>query len=184
MVSVNDLPAFLPRADLEAIRWAQQHLPHDGLIFCSTVSGRLIPALAGRPVYVGHWSETPHANERMLETIQFYRATNATSAERRAFLRARGVRYVYQGTPERQIGAADLSADPLFHPIFQNDGAAIYELRDTVVAGRTARPATRSGPAHPRLASPRTLSGSSLGSGPQYRIGWRRDKPIQRSAGL
>jgi uncharacterized membrane protein len=126
---LNELPAFWSKADREAMEWARRHLPGDGVIFCSTVSGRLFPALAGRQVYVGHWSETPHANARMRETIAFYRAARATSAQRRAFLEARGIRYVYQGTPERRIGAVDLARDSLFRPLYRNDGAAIYELR-------------------------------------------------------
>jgi hypothetical protein len=131
---LNELPAFWSQADLKAVEWARRNLPADGLIFCSTVSGRLFPALAGRPVYVGHWSETPHANERMRDTIAFYRAANATSAQRRAFLQARGIRYVYQGTIERRIGAADLARDPIFRPIYRNDGAALYELRPLTTA--------------------------------------------------
>jgi hypothetical protein len=131
---LNELPAFWSKADMEAMRWARRHQPAEGVIFCSTVSGRLFPALAGRQVYVGHWSETPRANDRMRETIAFYRAANATSAQRRAFLQARGIRYVYQGTTERRIGAADLARDPLFRPIYQSDGAALYELRPLTTA--------------------------------------------------
>jgi hypothetical protein len=136
---LNELPAFWSQADLDAMRWARRNLPADGLIFCSTVSGRLFPALAGRPVYVGHWSETPHANERMRDTVAFYRAANATSAQRRAFLQARGIRYVYQGTVERRIGTTDLAHDPIFRPIYRNDSAAIYELRPLTTA-QTASP--------------------------------------------
>src|SRR5207249_2370016 len=81
-----NVAVFWPRADLEAIEWARRNLSKDGLIFCSTGSGILFPALAGRPVYVGHWSETPRANEKMQETLLFYRSTGVASQARRAFL--------------------------------------------------------------------------------------------------
>jgi hypothetical protein len=136
---LNQLPTFIPRADMEAIAWVRAHLPPDGLIFCSTVSGRLIPALAGRSVYVGHWSETPRANERMKEAVAFYRATDATTEDRRAFLADRHIRYVYSGPTERDWGAADFDRDPLFRPIYRNAGAVLYEIQPRTVASHKAR---------------------------------------------
>jgi hypothetical protein len=164
---LNSLPAYWEHTDLDAIRWARQHLPPDGLIFCSTVSGRLIPALAGRPVYVGHWSETPHANERMMETVQFFRAASASSAERRAFLEARHIRYLYHGTAERRLGAMDPSRDSLFRPLYRNEGAAIYEVdpgrlaQGTPAAHRLA--ASHRKPAAPSSASAQAAPASSNG---------------------
>src|SRR5262249_35062389 len=105
-------------------------------IFCSTVSGRLFPALAGRPVYVGHWSETPRANERMMETIGFFQDAGATSEERRAFLAERNVRYLYLGSIERGWGTADFDRDPLFRPIYRNAGAVLYEVQTSATVAR------------------------------------------------
>jgi hypothetical protein len=138
---LNQLPTYVPRADMEALRWARRHLAADGLIFCSTVSGRLFPALAGRPVYVGHWSETPRANERMMETIAFYRATDISSADRRAFLAERKIRYLYCGSTERGWGAAEFDRDPLFRPIYRNEGAVLYEVQPVTVADEGSRDA-------------------------------------------
>jgi hypothetical protein len=140
---LNRLQVYVPNADLAAMRWARGHLAPDGVIFCSTVSGRLFPALAGRPAYVGHWSESPRANERLFETLAFFRATDASSEERYRFLAERGIRYLYLGSSERDSGAAEIAGDACLRPIYRNEGAVLYELqpRQTASAGTTV-PAT------------------------------------------
>jgi hypothetical protein len=132
--NLNALPTFLSHADLETMRWARENLPADGLIFCCTASGRLFAALAGRPVYVGHFSETPDSPRRVMEAIRFFEDAESTPEERRAFLAARNIRYVYQGSTERLISGFDLARDPLVRKIYSNDGAALYELPPTTLA--------------------------------------------------
>lgn len=159
---LNQLPTFIPKADMEAISWVRGHLPTDGLIFCSTVSGRLIPALAGRSVYVGHWSETPRANERMMEAMAFYRATDASTEDRRAFLAERNIRYLYLGPTERGWGAVEFDQDPLFRPVYRNDGAVLYEVQPRTVA-RQAVPGTAAPTRAPQPAGTTDGKGASNG---------------------
>jgi hypothetical protein len=140
VVGPSSLPVYVPQADAAALQWARQHLPKDRLILCSYVSGLLFPAMAGRPVYLGHWSETVDARRKFAEVMAFYAAPDAASEERRAFLEARHIRYVYLGARERQISDIDFAGDPIFSPVYCKDGSAIYELR-----ARTAALAQRSG---------------------------------------
>jgi hypothetical protein len=149
----SHVPPFLPRADREALDWAREHLPQDGLLLCSHVSGALFPALAGRQVYVGHPSETPHARQRTLEALLFFAAADASSEERRTFLQARNIRYVYQGTTERELGETDLTSDPLFRMLYRNGDAAVYEVRSPITAARPVGPAVAALPDTVRLGS-------------------------------
>jgi hypothetical protein len=148
-IGLSSLPVYIPRADATALRWARQNLPRNGLILCSYVSGLLFPALAARPVYLGHWSETVDARRKYAESMAFFAAPDAPSAERRAFLEARHIRYVYVGSWERQISDIDLGRDPGFSTVYCKDGAAIYELR-----ARPASLAARHPTASPGRNSP------------------------------
>jgi hypothetical protein len=130
------LPSFLPVPDVETMRWAGRHLPEDALVFCSQESGCLIPALAGRPVYVGHPSETPFAKARKEEAERFFADTRSTAEERLAFLEERNIRYVYLGLVERWLGATDLTGSPRFRLVHRNDYAAVYEVLPAATAER------------------------------------------------
>ena len=52
-----------------------------------------IPAIAGRPVYNGHWSETVHYGRKLGETLSFFRA-DTTDEQRKAFLEESGIHYI------------------------------------------------------------------------------------------
>lgn len=125
----SSLPVYIPQADAAALQWARRHLQPEDTLLCSYVSGLLFPAMAGRPVYLGHWSETVDARRKYAESMAFFAAPAAPSAERRSFLEARHLRYVYVGSWERQISDIDLARDPAFSVQYCKDGAAIYALR-------------------------------------------------------
>jgi hypothetical protein len=122
------ITTFLPRADRDAMLWAGRHLVRDGVVLCAKGSGIMLPALAARPVYVGHGSETPHSVPREQEALRFFQEKRATAAERWAFLRDHHIRYVYYGSVERHLGGLDPAGDPLFRSIYRNPGAALYEV--------------------------------------------------------
>jgi uncharacterized membrane protein len=136
-VPLGRLPTFLGRSELAALRWAQRRLPEGGLILCAPPNGMLIPALTGRPVYAGHWSETPHGHERLTECAEFYEEDSP--AKRHAFLAQRGIRYVFLGPTELRFGMPDLAGDPHFRQLYAHDGTEIYELQsETTAAALTA----------------------------------------------
>jgi uncharacterized membrane protein len=115
----------------------------DGLILSSSSSGCLIPALAARPVYVGHWSETPHAEQRAEESHRFYGDRGLRPEARRVFLAARGIRYIYCGTIERALGGDHVAQDPFLRPVYRNAGVTIYAFQPTREVELTFRPAPR-----------------------------------------
>ncbi len=73
--------------------------------------GLMIPAVAGRAVYAGHWGETPDFTERFREVWTFFRL-DWPPAQRLAFLRSRGITHVYVGQWERNIRLAPDPRNP------------------------------------------------------------------------
>lgn len=133
----GQLATFVRSADFEALNWARQSLPRNGLIVCAPPGGLMIPAFACRPVYAGHWSETPHALDRVNECLAFYR--EASAEKRRAFLAKRDIRYVFMGPVERQFGLPYLAGDAYLRRIYDRAGTEIYEVLPDITASSTER---------------------------------------------
>jgi hypothetical protein len=59
--------------------------PNDS-VFADPFLSLWLPAMAGVPVYYGHWSETPHYSDRLRLSLDYF-ASSAGLSERRAILR-------------------------------------------------------------------------------------------------
>jgi hypothetical protein len=141
-------PVFWADSEYAAMRWLTDHVPESAVVLSSTVIGSMIPAVAGRAVYAGHWGETPRFTERFQEVYTFYRLA-WPSAEREAFLRSRGITHVYLGPWEQNLRRVrndrypapptplDLSRESYLRRVYPAhgqpepgpEGVRIYELR-------------------------------------------------------
>lgn len=142
-------PVFWPDRELEAMRWLRHGIDRRAVLLSSTVTGCMIPAVAGRAVYAGHWGETPRFTERFREVWSFFRL-DWPSREREAFLRRRGITHLYVGLLERNLRLApdprypaapvppplDFSREPYLRRVYPPpdqpepgpEGVAVYEV--------------------------------------------------------
>ncbi|MBI3910641.1 MAG: hypothetical protein HY320_06880 [Armatimonadetes bacterium] len=129
-------PVYWPAEELRVMRWMSNHLPRDAVIWCLPVSGALIPAVAGRTVYAGHWGETPDFPEKMREAIAAFSGRTPTTLLR-DYLRSRGITHIYTGLLERSplpgTPGLDLSRLPFLRVVHRDGQAAVYEV---VATGR------------------------------------------------
>jgi hypothetical protein len=95
-------PVFWPDTEYAAMRWLGRATDERSVVLSSTITGCMIPAVAGRAVYAGHWGETPDFTGRFNEVWAFFR-WDWPSSTRAAFLRARGITHVYLGVMERNL---------------------------------------------------------------------------------
>jgi hypothetical protein len=95
-------PVFWPDSDYAAMRWLGDATDERSVFLSSTIIGCMIPAVAGRAVYAGHWGETPDFRSRFNEVWSFFR-WDWSSQARAAYLRSRGITHVYFGQLERNI---------------------------------------------------------------------------------
>lgn len=143
-------PVFWPDTEHEAMRWLGDTTSERSVTLSSTITGCMIPAVAGRAVYAGHWGETPDFRNRFAEVWSFFR-WDWSPAARAAYLRSRGITHVYLGQLERIIrripdprrpGAPlppplDLSREPYLKRVYPAPGApdpgpegvVIYEVQ-------------------------------------------------------
>ncbi len=123
----NPLEFHLYRGDVEAMRWMMERHNEDAAVLSSYKSGLYIPAYTGNRTYVGHWSETLRFEEKRRIADWVLHAPGRME-EKKKFLKAQGIRYVYYGTFERMRGPFALEEAPFLETIYDRGGVAIRRV--------------------------------------------------------
>lgn len=146
----------------EALEWLKNNAKHgDGVLVSPDMTSHLrfpgfplepylavyVSAHAGLPIYVGHWSETPHYGRRLDAMRQFFRQ-GSDDTGRAQFLQENRIRYILisnklaDGTPTDAQGNPVLYRDAPYLPVpwtrdgppsflkvaYQNADATIYTV--------------------------------------------------------
>ena len=123
----NPFEFYLPRGDVEAMRWMMARHNEDAAVLSTHKSGLYLPAYTGNRTYVGHWSETLRFREKA-RTAEWALYAPGDEAAKRAFLAAQGIRYVYFGNFERMRGRFAMGGARFLDKIYDRGGVAIYRV--------------------------------------------------------
>jgi hypothetical protein len=127
-VALDHEPAlFYDLHEAEAIDWLKDHTQRTDTVLASYDMGRLIPALAGNRVFMGHIIETVEVERKKELTTSFFQA-DTSDAFRQALLAEYGIRYVFFGPRERRLGDFDPSNCQYLVPAHQNPEVTIYRV--------------------------------------------------------
>ncbi len=90
----NFMPPLYLRGDQRsALEWLDGKATRSDLLLCNSFLGSHAPSLAGCRVYIGHWAETLHFEEKLAEVKWFLNA-NTSDESRQAFCRRNGITYL------------------------------------------------------------------------------------------
>ena len=130
LVLLKDFPAtkdetliYRSTSELEAIKFLKDK-PF-GNVLCDAKSGNLIPWLAAKKVYVGHWFLTINHNEKQAKVVAFFDPSGHPD-QKRDWLKEQGIRYVYVGPDEGAMGGVDPALG--LRTIYDADGVKVYEV--------------------------------------------------------
>jgi hypothetical protein len=136
----NAMPPLYLRADQRgALGWLEGEATQSDLLLCNSFLGSYAPSLAGCRVYVGHWAETLHFQNKLGKLAWFLKA-GTPDAGREAFCREEGITYVlrddtiydqvYYLSPDGQVGDgfSPESADWL-ELVYRRDDVSLYRVK-------------------------------------------------------
>jgi hypothetical protein len=104
----NHPSLYYQHEETEAIDWLRNNTRRTDTVLASYEVGRLIPARAGNRVFMGHWCETVELEHKKQLSVKFFQ--DSTGDDFRLDLLAEyGIRYVFHGPTERQLGEFDPS---------------------------------------------------------------------------
>jgi hypothetical protein len=113
--------------EIEAIDWLRANTERSDTVLASYDIGGLIPARAGNRVFMGHIIETIQLERKRELADSFFQADTGDDF-RRALLTEYGIRYVFHGPAERQLGDLDPSTFDYLTPAYRNPEVTIYRV--------------------------------------------------------
>jgi hypothetical protein len=119
-------PLFRSRDEIVAVNWLRANTVRADVVVGAYETGNYIAAHAGNRVVIGHWAETVDWQRKFDEVDAFY-GKGDNDAERQDLLRRYGVRYVWSGAKERELGFDPATISNL-QLAFSNDTVRIYRV--------------------------------------------------------
>lgn len=110
-----------------AADWLRAHATLDDVVLSSFYSGNRLPARAPVRTFVGHWSLTAHAGQRLADVQRFFAADTA-DAGRIALLSTFEIDYVYVGPDERALGPFDPARAPYLELVYDSPSVQLYRV--------------------------------------------------------
>lgn len=116
-------PLYITSGDWQAMQFLQTQ-PRGKVVLCLPFIGNYVPRETGQTVFIGHWAETLHFQDKLGKALKFY--SGQMSAEEAAeWLRKNHINFIFVGSYETQLGARL----PLALPVaYAKGGATIYAV--------------------------------------------------------
>ena len=124
----HDPSLYYGLGETEAVDWLSSNTERTDTVLASYPIGRLIPARAGNRVFVGHFIETVEV-ERKRELAATFFNGDTSDGFRHTLISEYGIRYVFHGPRERELGDFDPSGSEYLTPAFRNSEVCIYRVR-------------------------------------------------------
>jgi len=121
----HDAALYYRHGEIEAVDWLGKNTDPTDTVLASYEIGRLIPARSGHRVFMGHCIETVEVERKRLLAESFFQDSTTDSA-RLDLLAQYGIKYVFHGPAERQLGAFDPSAVPYLRRVYNGSAVAVY----------------------------------------------------------
>ena len=124
-LSRHDHPFYLDRDETAALQWLEEHTAPDEVMLSSLVVGHFIPGLTGDRAFLGSGVMTLdfHRKQAMVEAF-FDPATS--DSERQALIRTYGIRHVFQGSAEREMGSYDPESLTCLTAAYRNRSVTVF----------------------------------------------------------
>lgn len=118
-VSTKQWPAYIMPSEMQVVRVLQSVAP-GSVILTDILIGNIVPAFAGRPVFLGHGVQTMRYDEKVRLMRKFF--FTREEAWKQVFVRQAGIDYVVW---RKKSGSPQTLLWPIF---FANDQFVVYEV--------------------------------------------------------
>ncbi|MCD4705513.1 hypothetical protein K8R61_00340, partial [bacterium] len=117
---------YLHSAKIDAIRWVGQNVQKDETIFSPILIGNVLPGIATKKVYAGHWAETTNFEYKANKIIWFF-ITNKSDEQKKEFLKNSRIDYIFYSNLEKNIGAFNPDEKEYLEKVYDNGKVKIYK---------------------------------------------------------
>jgi len=120
---------YLSAAQAQTLGWLSTHHTAGDRVLSSPGDGLFIPAFAGTPVYVGHYSETIDYFRKARTADAILQSSTPTTALR-SFFRDNGLTLLWWGPDERRDRSFDPAQQPFLRLVYETGNLQLYRVSD------------------------------------------------------
>lgn len=110
------------------LKWLEKNTDHQTVVLSKITAGNYIPAYSGNFVYVGHVAETPHYDDRIKKTDEFF-SGNLSDEQALKFLKTENINYIFYGPQEKENSLKDINIYSFLLPVYQTPLVTIYKVK-------------------------------------------------------
>ena len=126
LAAIHWKEAFVTSGQVSAIEWLQANTNPEDVVLADLKIGNALPGWIGQRTFYGHWAETINFNAKTRWVQKFF--SDPPETDRRTLLRDYGIRFVFYGPQERELGNFNLAAVNYLVRRYANDDTSIYEV--------------------------------------------------------
>ncbi|MHB8995416.1 MAG: hypothetical protein ACYC63_09230 [Armatimonadota bacterium] len=132
LLGVLQPPLYLDPPTAQAMQWLGQNATRDDIIVSSSLMGSYIPTYCPAKVWIGHWAETLHFQDRLRDLDAVFGTTNPEALL--TALRQRGISMVFYSQWEQALAYGEpnegwqQAADQVLQKVYDQDGVRIYRV--------------------------------------------------------
>lgn len=131
--SKHESPLYESANTIRGIEWLKSNTLKSETLLSSYRMGNLIPAIAGRKVYVGHYDQTVNFDMKM-SIMQAMMISEAGDKDPlRHFLSEEGVSYIFVDEEVRSWGGLSIDNRPYLQLVYDNIDVQIYKIEKTLL---------------------------------------------------
>lgn len=127
--TVTIFPAYVTDSQLKAIDYIRQNASSEDTVFASPLVSLFVPAIAGKRVYYGHWSETPDYTDALMKWRQFTDKKIVSEARRALWLSTKSAFYVSES--DDTLPPAEMLLNDA-KQVYQDGDVRVFKLNNPV----------------------------------------------------
>jgi hypothetical protein len=126
-VLLGNATLYYASGEADAVDWLNENTQDTDTVLASYKIGRFIPAYAGNRVFMGHIIETVDIDQKRELAGTFFQV-NTSDEFRQRLLSEYGIRYVFHGPREKEMGDFQPSTCQYLLPVYRNSEVIIYRV--------------------------------------------------------
>jgi hypothetical protein len=133
MINTKNNPVFYTPDEVAGYAWLRENTAPDAVILTTmqrdgTGSGGRLVAMTGRRVFIGHWIETIHFEDKIAQITQFF-ALQTADTWHQEFLKSADIDYVWYDDYARKMGSWSPANRAYLELVFDEETLQIYQVQ-------------------------------------------------------
>ena len=118
---------YIKSDNVLAMKWLKNNIIEEETVIAHPVNGNIIPAIAARKVYAGHWVETTDYKNKVNNLLWLFK-NNGDDRQKKEFLKNSRIDYIFFSSMEDGLGDFNPEEKDYLRPVYKNGTVIVYKI--------------------------------------------------------